>query len=52
MTVAHRVLGPLEVRADQAGRAAELIKLGGPRQRALLAMLPLSANNKTPAPNI
>jgi ABC-type transport system substrate-binding protein/DNA-binding SARP family transcriptional activator/streptogramin lyase len=37
--VEYRVLGPLEVRAD-----GELIKLGGPRQRALLAMLLLSAN--------
>ena len=35
----YRVLGPLEVRID-----GELVKLGGPRQRALLAMLLLSAN--------
>ena len=35
----YRVLGPLEVWFD-----GELVKLGGPRQRALLAMLLLSAN--------
>jgi DNA-binding SARP family transcriptional activator len=37
--VEYRVLGPLEVWFD-----GELVKLGGPRQRALLAMLLLSAN--------
>jgi DNA-binding SARP family transcriptional activator len=34
-----RILGPLEVRADD-----ELLSLGGPRQRALLALLLLNAN--------
>src|SRR5689334_3411488 len=34
-----RILGPLEVRAD-----GERIALGGPKQRALLAILLLSAN--------
>src|SRR6478735_797240 len=37
--VAFRVLGPLEVRSE--GHA---IEIGGPKQRALLAVLLLSAN--------
>ena len=39
----YRILGPLEVSAD--GR---LIKIGGPRQRALLAILLLRANEPVP----
>jgi DNA-binding SARP family transcriptional activator len=34
-----RILGPLEVRADGV-----VVPMGGPRQRALLAVLLLSAN--------
>ena len=39
MGIDFRILGPLEVRVDGAA-----ITVGGPRQRALLAMLLLSAN--------
>ncbi len=40
MAIQFQILGPLEVRAD--GTA---VAIGGPRQRALLAMLLLSANH-------
>ena len=39
MSIQFQILGPLEVRIDGAA-----IAIGGPRQRALLAMLLLSAN--------
>jgi DNA-binding SARP family transcriptional activator len=39
MSIEYRILGPLEVRVD-----GSLVSIGGPRQRALLAMLLLSAN--------
>src|SRR5215831_18376811 len=39
MGIHFQILGPLEVRIDGAAAA-----IGGPRQRALLAMLLLSAN--------
>jgi DNA-binding SARP family transcriptional activator len=42
--VDFRLLGPLEV--HESGRA---IRLGGPKQRALLAILLLNANDVTPA---
>jgi DNA-binding SARP family transcriptional activator len=41
------VLGPLEVR-----RAGELVALGGPKQRAVLAILLLEANRVVPADRI
>jgi WD40 repeat protein/DNA-binding SARP family transcriptional activator len=47
MAIEFRILGPIEV-ADDAGA----IKLGGPRQRAVLAILLLHANRVVPVEQI
>ncbi len=47
MSVEFRVLGPIEVVDD-----AEAIRLGGPRQRAVLAILLLQANRVVPVEQI